>query len=420
MCYSGPVFLRRVLPVLLLCACAPAAIALELSEAETLAAGRDPVLRELDARGEAISAGAVAAGQLPDPELRFGALNFPADDFERDQEPMTQLLVGFRQRFPRGESRSLARRRGETLASAEAILRSEREREVVRAVRTAWFQARFHQESLALIEEEQAWYRQFEDVVQSAYAQGRRRQHELIRLRLEQDQLAAEAVAARQALATRMAELERWVGPEARGADLLAEVVLPPAAPPAEDEVAVRTHPGVLASERRVEGATLGVELARQSYRPGWAFDVSYGFRDGENPDGKDRPDFVSAMVSFDVPLFTRDRQDRQVAAASADERAGRERLAEQTRALRLRLATARATEVGLNGRLDLFDQEVLPAARDNVEAVRQAYRNDLVPFDELVRAERMLLTARTQRLRLGLDALINRAELLYLAGDAR
>jgi outer membrane protein TolC len=416
---SGPVSFRRAVSALLFFACSPVAFGLELPEAEALAIQGDPVLRELEARSVAMTAGAVASGQLPDPELRLGALNFPADDFERDQEPMTQLLVGFRQRFPRGESRSLSRERGETLASAEDILRDERERDIVRAVRTAWFEAHFQARSLALIEEEQAWFRQFEDVVQAAYAQGRRQQHELLRLALEKDQLEAEAVAARQALDTRMADLERWIGPEARAIDLQSAPELPVPPPPEEDPVAVRTHPSVLATARRVEGAALGVEIARQSYRPGWAFDVSYGFRDGENANGKDRPDFVSAMISFDIPLFTRDRQDQRLAAANADERAGRERLAEQARVVRLRLATARAAESGIGDRLDLFDREVLPAARASVDAVRQAYRNDRVPFDELVRAERTLLTARMQRLRLLVDARINRAELLYLAGDS-
>jgi outer membrane protein TolC len=411
---------RCLFIILVLAGLLPAAHALELAEAEAIALQNDPVLRELDARRDAINAGAVASGQLPDPELRFGALNFPADDFERDQEPMTQLLVGFRQRFPRGDSRALTRERGEALASAENVLREERAHEVARAVRNAWFEARYQQESLGLIEEELAWYRQFGEVVEAAYAQGRRRQHELLRLALEQDQLEAEAVATRQALATWLAELERWAGPDARSANLAPSPVLPPVAPEVEDDIAVRNHPSVLATARRVDGASLGVEIARQSYRPAWAFDVSYGFRDGENANGKDRPDFVSAMISFDVPLFTRDRQDQRLAAASADEKAGRERLAEQVRALRLRLATARATERGISDRVALFDNEVIPAARANVDAVRQAYRNDLVPFDELVRAERMLLTARMQELRLLSDGLINRAELLYLTGGAR
>lgn len=420
MSMPSPGLARRLLIILILVGPGPMAHALTLSEAEAMALQRDPVLRELDARRDAITAGAVASGQLPDPELRFGALNFPADDFERDQEPMTQLLVGFRQRFPRGESRELTRERGETLARAEDVLREERSLEVVRAVRSAWFQARYQQESLVLIEEELAWFRQFGEVVEAAYAQGRRRQHELLRLALEQDQLEAEAVAARQALATWLAELERWAGPDARAANLAPKPILPPAAPLADDDIAVRAHPSVLATERRVDGASLGVEIARQSYRPAWAFDVSYGFRDGENANGKDRPDFVSAMISFDVPLFTRDRQDQRLAAASADEKAGRERLAEQVRMLRLRLATARATEGGIGDRVELFETDVIPAARANVEAVRQAYRNDLVPFDELVRAERMLLTARMQELRLISDGLINQAELLYLTGGAR
>jgi len=52
------------------------------------------------------------------------------------------------------------------------------------------------------------------------------------------------------------------------------------------------------------------------------------------------------------------------------------------------------------------------------VDATRQAYRNDTAPFDELVRAEKTLLDARTRLLRLKAERLLTQADLLYLTGE--
>ena len=96
------------------------AASLDLPAAETMALERDARLAGLAERRQALQEDAVAAAQLPDPQLRFGALNLPTDSFAVDQEPMTQIQLGLRQQFPRGHTRSLSRGRAETLAAAEA------------------------------------------------------------------------------------------------------------------------------------------------------------------------------------------------------------------------------------------------------------------------------------------------------------
>lgn len=73
---------------------------LDLVEAERLALAQDPLIGRFHSLEEASREQAVADGQLPDPKLRLGALNFPTDSFNRSQEPMTQLLVGLSQAFP--------------------------------------------------------------------------------------------------------------------------------------------------------------------------------------------------------------------------------------------------------------------------------------------------------------------------------
>ena len=141
-------------------------------------------------------------------------------------------------------------------------------------------------------------------------------------------------------------------------------------------------------------------------------------FATGEDNDGDSRPDFFSAMLSFELPLFPGQRQDRQVASANARELELRSALKDRQRELRRQYDAALSDWQSLDQRIGLFERRVMPAANATVEATRQAYRNDVAPFDELVRAEKTLLDARTRLLRLRAERLLAQAQLLYLTGE--
>ena len=64
---------------------------LTLDEARSRALVNNPGLAEMRARYEALAEVVPQQGALPDPVVSFAAANFPADDFDRNQETMTQL-----------------------------------------------------------------------------------------------------------------------------------------------------------------------------------------------------------------------------------------------------------------------------------------------------------------------------------------
>jgi outer membrane protein TolC len=394
---------------------ATAGPALTLAEAEEVALARDGGLDQLRARRDALGDAAIAEAELPDPQLRFGAMNVPTDSFELDQEPMTQVQIGLRQRFQPGKTRSIARERGEVLATVQEARSLDRERGVRQAVRRAWIEHAWTSSAVDLLAEQQIWFAQLDDAATAAYASGRRPQHELLRIAMERELLEERQVELRQMALTSRAALARWLGSDAVPAAITELPTLPDPGPPAAERVAA--HPVVMAARREADASALDVDLARQRYRPAWAVDVAYGFRDGEDADGDDRADFLSAMLSFDVPLFTANRQDRRVSSAAAEERGHRARLTEVKRELLGRYEAATARWGSLADRIEVFETRVVPSAEANVLATRQAYRNDVVPFDELASAEKALLDARTRLLRLRTDRLLAQAEMLYLAG---
>lgn len=391
---------------------------LTLEEAESLALARDAGVAGLEERSAALAESAVADAQLPDPELRFGAVNLPTDSFELDEEAMTQLLVGVRQRFPRGQTRALSRERAQSMAEAESARASDRRRGVVRGLRQAWVERGYAGESLAIVERQQSWFRQLEEATISAYAAGGRRQNDLFRIAMERELLEEELVRIRQTARVWDAELGRWLGAAADEANTEGIPGLPPVLPREAGLGLLASHPVLESGRYTVEAGGIGVDIARQAYRPAWALDLSYGYRQGEDPTGDDRPDFFSAMVSVDLPIFPRHRQDRRVAAATATELELKSRVEEDRRGLKQRFDSAWAARESLEGRIALFEERIIPAAEANVEATRQAYRNDVVPFDELVRSEKTLLDARMRLLRLRADIAVNAAELHYLTGE--
>jgi outer membrane protein TolC len=391
---------------------------LTLAEAEEVALARDGGLDQLRARRDALGDAAIAEAELPDPQLRFGAMNVPTDSFDLDQEPMTQVQVGLRQRFQPGRTRSIARERGEVLATVQEARTLDRERGVRQAVRGAWIEHAWTSGAAGLLAEQQLWFAQLDEAATAAYASGRRPQHELLRIAMEREFLEERQVELRQMALTSRAALARWLGSDAVPAAITELPTLPDPGPPAAGAERITAHPAVLAARREAEASALEVDLARQRYRPGWAVDVAYGFRDGEDADGDDRADFLSAMLSFDVPLFTGNRQDRRVSSAAAEERGRRARLTEVQRELLAGYEAATARWESLADRIEVFETRVVPSAEANVVATRQAYRNDVVPFDELVSAEKALLQARTRLLRLRTDRLLAQSEMLYLAGE--
>jgi outer membrane protein TolC len=306
------------------------------------------------------------------------------------------------------------------MSAAEAAMALERRRQVARSVRQAWAERGYVAEAMAIVARQQSWFGQLEDATTAAYAAGGRRQNDLFRIAMERELLEEDAVRLRQTALRWDAELARWLGAEADRAviDQVPDLPLPP---PREIAVAALSgHPALGADMQRVDAGRLGVELAKQQYRPSWALDVSYGLRQGDDPSGDSRPDFLSAMISFELPIFPRDRQDRRVSAAVAGELEMKSMLEERGRKIRASFDAAWADYESLGRRIELFTERVLPSAVANVEASRLAYQNDVVLFDELVRAEKSLLDARMRFLRLRVDRVIAIADLLYLTGDTR
>ncbi len=390
-----------------------AASVLDLEQSVQLALENDPSFRVYQARSEALQEQAVADNALPDPRLKLGLMNFPTDTFERDQEPMTQIQIGIQQMFPGGDSLKYKSQHTRSLSRVQSHLSENQRRRLIRDVRQTWLEWYYWHHAESVVQQNHDLYRKLVRITGSQYVSGRQKQQDVIRAELELGLLDDRLVNIRNRIEVARAELARYLGKQqldAVPADSFPRLPKPP-------RPDFNNHPMIQAARANVSAGENSVALARQSYKPSWMLDITYGDRDGLNMDGSQRADFVSAMVVMDIPLFTADYQDRKVAASKHQLQSALHSLDDQERELNQQWQIGYAKWLSLGDRLVRYQRELLPMARENAKSALYSYQSRGTEFNTLMRARIMQLETELKALRLRTEHAQMQAQLLYLAG---
>jgi outer membrane protein TolC len=420
---NGPqCFLSRTGFVLCLLAGMPLqAASLTLAEAERIALENDPMLAGIYENARAYSEQSVADSQLPDPKLKLGLMNYPVDSFNRVQEPMTQMQIGVQQAFPPGQSLHYKSRGTALMGEVEQALARDRALGIRKQVREFWLETYYWTEAGNVVRANQRFFDQLVNITRSRYVVGAQNQQDVIRAELELELLKDRETRIHTMQEKNRAELARFIGSAHGTAELSAD--LPALAAIGDLEMlksGLEQHPAMHAASARVSASQQAVAMARENYKPAWMLDVTYGDRGGENPNGSDRADFLSAMVMVDVPLFTGNRQDRRLAASQ--HRANASMHVRDTRFLELNreLDKLWTDWQRLGERLQRYDSALLPQAHENALAALNAYQSDRGDFTMLMRARITEIETQLQALRVRIDHAKAQAGLLYLSGEEK
>lgn len=343
---------------------------ISLQDAVRLATARAPLLEARRAGVTAAREDAARAGALPDPMLTVGIDNLPvtgAEAFDPQADFMTMKKLGLRQEIPSRAKltarRALATRQVEA-AQAQALATRLA---VQRAAADAWIDLWGAQRELDALQALQA-----QAVLAASLANARVSGGGSVG-----DALATQAAtlevdnrieAARATQAEAQAGLARWVGE----GDLQASGTPDFDALPASETqllAALDRLAPLLAVESQVETAASAVDVARAEKRPDWSLGAAYGQRAG------DHSDMLMLEVGIGLPLFTRNRQDRGVAAREADYEAALATHEDRRRQQAAEIRAGVARWEGLQRQIALHEQALLPLARDRSATALAAYR---------------------------------------------
>jgi len=384
---------------------------LELRQAVALALQHQPMLEAISAEAQAARHAAISAEQLPDPQLFAGIRDLAIDtddaySFTRDSD--TQLIIGVMQEFPRAQKRRLRGQqrsaRAERLDFESALTERVIRRDVSLGWLALWREARAQHVAAASLGQG----RTQAQAVENSFSSGRSTESDAVAARIEVERLEDEVAKGAQAVASARHTLRRWIGGAAERP--VVEDLPPFSPPPDRGELVAHLsgHPELQVLEARIDEANVNADLARAAYQPDWRVELGYGHR----------PEFsemVMLQVGLDLPLFTGNRQDRDLdralalgAAARAAWEDGRRRL--ESEALLLRDDLDR-----LSTRATRYNDTILPQTGTRIDAALAAWRSGRGTLTQVLESRRSRLEMELVSLDLLHDVAKRHVELAYL-----
>ena len=414
---------------------------LTFTQAIKVAQKNDPWLKGNRHQQEAIESSSIAANTLPDPKISLGLASLPVDGYDFNQEGMTQLKVGVSQMIPRGDTLELRSHQLMIKSQGYPFQRENREAQVAVTVGQLWLDAYRVQESVSLIKRDRSLFLQLADVAEASYsaALGRTRQADIIRAQLELTQLDERLDVLAQEKNKFEGKLSQWLSDYLSGLDndsLLANLALHDMdlgtqipqielqhpelvyaekwRKPEQLVTYFTQHPAVIALDKRIEATKTGIALAKEKYKPEWGLNAGYGYR-GDDPRGSSRADLLSLGVTFDVPLFTGNKQDQELKSAMSQTESIKTEKLLLLRQFLSNYASTKGRLLRLNDQQKLYREKLLPQMHEQAEASLTAYTNDDGDFAEVVRARIAVLNAEIKILTIDVEQQKLLLELNYL-----
>ncbi|MCY1168095.1 MAG: TolC family protein [Pseudomonadota bacterium] len=393
-----------------------AADPLTLIEAQRIAVGRSQQLLAQDALTTAAREQAVAAGQLPDPVLKLGIDNLPAngpDRFSLTRDFMTMRRIGVMQEIPRAEKRQLRTEKLERDADRVQAQRQLTLANVHRDTALAWLDRYYAQAQRELLQQQVEETQLQVQAADSAFRTSRGSQADVFAARAAvinlQDRLSQ--IDRQSRSATLM--LARWVG--ASAAERPTSGSPPWQTTPLQGDIStdhLKRHPDLLAISAEIDAAETEARLAQANKKSDFSIEASYAQR------GPAFSNMLSIGVSIPLQWDQKNRQDRELGAklAMVDEAKARyeDMLRNHEAEIRVWLNDWQTGKE----RVVRYRDELIPIARQRTEATLTAYRIGKSDLASGLLARRDEIDVRMQALTLEMETARSWAQINFLIPD--
>lgn len=357
------------------------------------------------------------AGALPDLKLAWGEMVVPVETRVGPQ----QRIFSVSQSLPWFGTLGAAESAADFRARAAFSQFQSDSLSVQQSVRKAWLELARLQREIILTREHFDLSRQNEEVALRAYETGTARYRNVLQAQMESENLNTRLASLRDRLVPATVNLNSAAGLPAETAQPLASI------PNIEStnfvladlkEVLHRDNPELESLRRQEESQRYLVEAARLSGRPGLTFGVDYimtgsAAMPGVDDSGKDP---IIARLAINVPLWSGKATARRLASAGRLQAASSRRnrlsldLDQQLESILYRVRDAQRSWF-------LYQENLLPRARQILTASTSDYETGQATFDEVIGARENLLGLELALLRATADQALALNDLQTLLG---
>ncbi len=317
------------------------------------------------------------SASFPDPQLTFGILNLPTDNYNFTQEPMTQKTVGLSQEFPFFGKLGLQERLAEEDVRIGQQQVDRLKYDLVNRIKQAYFMLWFLDRSLAITDENLVILTDLAAVTEAKYRVGKGFQQDLLKTQLEDLHLKQGRMDIEEKIQNTKSELNI----------LLNRLPQTPIGSPVErplpnldigldslQNLARLNNPELQMAHTQVTKFALKTDLSKREYWPDFRLGVNYGQR-------KDRPDFLSGLVTVNLPLYAGSKQSERVQqyrlsrnVAENHFKSARNEIFKRIKNLYDRLEKTKKL-------IALYKEDILPQSQQALTSAMAAYQTDQVEF---------------------------------------
>ncbi|MBS9954377.1 MULTISPECIES: TolC family protein [Vibrio] len=400
----------------------------KLAQLINVALSNDGNRKQYSAQSAGMRETGVASSTLMDPKLKVGFGGLPVDSFKFDEDPMTNISVGLMQQFERGSTLDLQQKKANQQADGLGLQVHARELEVANSMTQLWLELGYQQRAEQIMLENRKLMKEMESYIQTNYSIGKSEAQDLLNAQLQVSKLDEKLQANAQMQRRLISQLSEWLG-----SDWLANEEalhasnqlnwdtlnskLAASQGSTKHYQQLSQHPMVKMADVSISANKTQVEIAEQAYNPQFGVEVMYAYRQADNMMGEPASDLVSAYLTMDIPLFTGDRQDRNLAAAQYQVGAAQSQKDTLLTQMNAKVNTLLVDRGNLTQRLERYQSTLLPQAKARIQAVERGYQNNTAQFNDVISATTDELALQLEQQRLLTDLNIANSNLATLLG---
>jgi outer membrane protein TolC len=335
---------------------------------------------------------------------------------------MTQKTVFLAQKFPWFGKLSLRSQRQALMASEQQAILEAKKLELVRKIAIAYYELGFVVTNSGINERLTDMVTQLLKVAETRYASGEGLQQDVLQAQVELSKLIDEKIVLekrRRTLRDQINELlnrEQFMSIKPLMDLEYPEVQLDSQALKDLKEKSLAHNPWLRLRQAKVAQSEVEIKLAKKEYWPDMDFKVAYGQRD-EDFTGRDLPDFFSATVTLNLPVWAKSRQNKKLAASKKSHDAAIKSYHNLVKSLPYQVNVL-ATEIkNTQKNYKLYVDALLVQSEQWARSSLAAYEVGKVEFNTMVNAQILLLRAELQSKRYLYSIYQKLAELKELIG---
>lgn len=392
------------------------------------AINRDAGRKQYQAQSQAMRETGVSQSTLMDPKLKVGFGGLPVDSFRFDEDPMTNISVGLMQQFERGSSSNLKQKRANQQADGMALQVDGRAIDIANSLTQLWLELGYQQYAHQVLKENRRLMMEMEQFVETNYGLGKSEAQDLLNAQLNVSKLDEKILSNQQMQRRILSQMSEWLGDEwlYQNSNVMAtnqiswpqlDDYLESAGESTQHYQRINEHPIVKMADQTIASSETLVALAEQAYTPQFGVEVMYAYRQADNMRGEPASDLVSAYLTMDIPLFTDNRQDRDLAAAQYQVGASRSQKDVLLAQMNAKVNALLIDRINLTERIDRFKTTLLSQASARTQAVERGYQNNTAQFNDVISASSDELTLALEYQRLITDLSLVNSSLSALLG---